>query len=89
MKLLKEGTPQDVKMHGFIVHYYMHWKFLYTTIYTKLWSPQLHISNHLHVVIKEHMHTSATHTLIPLYLKKKSIARSRFAVSGNWEETEC
>ena len=23
---------------------------------TKLWSPQLHISDHLHVVIKEHAH---------------------------------
>ena len=89
MKLLKEGKPQDVKMHGFIMHYYMHWKFLYTTIYTKLWSPQLHISNHLHVVIKEHAHKCNTYFDPIIYLKKKSIARSRFSVSGNWEGKEC
>jgi len=52
---------------------------------TKLWSPQLHLSGHLHVVIKEH-ELKCNPYFDPISisdLKKKSVARSRFSVSGN------
>jgi len=52
---------------------------------TNLWSPQLHLSGHLPVVIKERA-SKCNPYFDPITisdLKKGSIARSRFSVSGN------
>jgi len=57
---------------------------------TKLWSwqPQLHLSGHLRVVVKERAHKCNPYVYFnPISisdLNKESIARSRFSVSGNY-----
>ena len=52
-----------------------------------MWSPQLHLSGHLHVVIKERA-PKCNPYFDPISisdLKKEIIARSSFSVSGNQE----
>jgi len=52
---------------------------------TKIWSPQLHLSGHLHVVIKERVH-KCNPCFDPISISdliKESIARSSFSVLSN------